>query len=137
MPRKYESLEHLLKPDPRFGNLLVAKFINCVMKQGKKTVAQGIVYGALDLVQKRLPGEDPVKVFQQAINNVRPMVEVRSRRVGGATYQVPVDVSSRRQQSLAFRWILETSRKKRGKAMSERLAEELILASRREVGGAR
>ena len=134
MPRKYESLEHLLKPDPRHGNLLVAKFINCVMKQGKKTTAQRIVYEALDLVQKRLPGDDPVKVFQMAINNVKPMVEVRSRRVGGATYQVPVDVSSRRQQSLAFRWILETSRKKRGKSMAERLAEEFVLASRREGG---
>jgi small subunit ribosomal protein S7 len=134
MPRKYESLEHLLKPDARFGNLLVSKFINCVMKQGKKTVAQKIVYGALDLVQKRLPGEDPLKIFQMAISNVRPMVEVRSRRVGGATYQVPVDVSTKRQQSLAFRWILDTSRKKRGKAMSECLAEELILASRREGG---
>ena len=132
MPRKYESLEHLLKPDPRFGNLLVAKFINCVMKQGKKTVAQGIVYGALDLVQKRLPGEDPVKVFQQAINNVRPMVEVRSRRVGGATYQVPVDVSSRRQQSLAFRWIIRSCRAERGKPMHMRLARELMDAFKGE-----
>ncbi len=134
MPRKYESLEHLLRPDPRHGSPLVAKFINCVMKQGKKTTAQRIVYGALDLVQKRLPGEDPVKIFQMAINNVRPMVEVRSRRVGGATYQVPVDVSSKRQQSLAFRWILDTSRKKRGKSMVDKLAEEFILASRREGG---
>jgi small subunit ribosomal protein S7 len=134
MPRKYTSLEHLLKPDARFQNLLLGKFINCVMKQGKKSVAQKIVYDALDLVAKRLPAEDPIKIFQSALNNVKPMVEVRSRRVGGATYQVPVDVGTRRQQSLAIRWILDTSRKKRGKAMSERLAEEFILASRREGG---
>jgi small subunit ribosomal protein S7 len=134
MPRKYDSLEHLLRPDPKFQNPLLGKFINCVMKEGKKSVAIRIVYDALDLVQKRLPGEDPVKVFQMAINNVKPLVEVRSRRVGGATYQVPVDVGSKRQLALAIRWILDTSRKKRGKAMSERLAEEFILASRREGG---
>lgn len=134
MPRKYVSTAALQKPDPKFGNALLSKFINCVMKQGKKSTAQRIVYDALDIVAKRVPGEDPVKVFQTALNNVKPMVEVRSRRVGGATYQVPVDVASKRQQSLAIRWILDTSRKKKGKAMSERLAEELILASRREGG---
>jgi small subunit ribosomal protein S7 len=134
MPRKYESLEHLLRPDPKFQNPLLGKFINCVMKQGKKTVAQKVVFEALDIVQKRVPGEDPLKVFQMALNNVKPMVEVRSRRVGGATYQVPVDVGTKRQQALAIRWILDTSRKKKGKPMSERLAEELILASRREGG---
>ena len=134
MPRKYVSTERLQVPEPRHGNPLLSKFINCVMKRGKKTTAQAIVYGALDAVAKRLPGEDPVKIFQTAIANVKPMVEVRSKRVGGATYQVPVDVGTRRQQSLAIRWILETSRKKRGKAMSERLAEEFILASRREGG---
>jgi len=134
MPRKYESLEHLLKPDPKYGNLLLAKFINCVMKQGKRSTAQEVVYGALDIVAKKVPGEDPVKVFQQAVSNVKPHVEVRSRRVGGATYQVPVDVSPKRQQALALRWILDTSRKKRGKPMADRLAEELVLAARREGG---
>jgi len=134
MPRKYESLEYLLRPDPKFGNPLVSKFINCIMKRGMKSKAQMIVYDAFELVQKRMPGEDPVKIFLQAISNVKPMVEVRSRRVGGATYQVPVDVSTKRQQSLAIRWILDTCRKKRGKPMSERLAEELMLASRREGG---
>ena len=134
MPRKYKPTEAFLEPDPRFGDMLVSKFINCVMKQGKKSTAQKIVYDALDTVGKRMPGEDPVKVFTMALSNVKPMVEVRSKRVGGATYQVPVDVSSRRQQSLAIRWILDTSRKKKGKAMSERLAEEFILASRREGG---
>jgi small subunit ribosomal protein S7 len=134
MPRKYVSTSLLQKPEPKYGNPLLSKFINCVMKQGKKSTAQKIVYDALDTVGKRMPGEDPVKVFTMALSNVKPMVEVRSKRVGGATYQVPVDVSSRRQQSLAIRWILETSRKKKGKAMSERLAEEFILASRREGG---
>ena len=134
MPRKYVSTESLLKPDPKYGNVLLSKFINCVMKEGRKSVAQKVVYDALDTVARRLPGEDPVKVFQTALHNVKPLVEVRSRRVGGATYQVPVDVSAKRQQSLAIRWILDTSRKKRGKPMSERLAEEFILASRREGG---
>jgi small subunit ribosomal protein S7 len=134
MPRKYESLEHLQRPDPKFQNPLLGKFINCVMKQGKKSVAQKVVFDALDIVQKRVPGEDPLKVFQMAISNVKPMVEVRSRRVGGATYQVPVDVGTKRQQALAIRWILDTSRKKKGKPMCEKLAEELILASRREGG---
>ncbi|MCK6477090.1 MAG: 30S ribosomal protein S7, partial [Phycisphaerales bacterium] len=134
MPRKYVSTSILQKPEPKFGNPLLSKFINCVMKQGKKSTAQRIVYDALETVGKRMPGEDPLKVFTQALNNVKPMVEVRSKRVGGATYQVPVDVSSKRQQSLAIRWLLETSRKKKGKAMSERLAEEFILASRREGG---
>jgi small subunit ribosomal protein S7 len=134
MPRKYDSLEHLLRPDPRFQNALLAKFINCVMKQGKKATAQKVVYDAMDIVAKRLPGEDPVKIFTTALSNVKPHVEVRSRRVGGATYQVPVDVATKRQQSLAIRWILETSRKKKGKPMCERLAEEFILASKREGG---
>jgi small subunit ribosomal protein S7 len=134
MPRKYKSTEALQKPDPRHASLLVNKFINCVMKQGKKSLARTVMYDAFDLIGKRLPGEDPVKVFTTAINNVRPQVEVRSKRVGGATYQVPVDVSPRRQQALAIRWILETARKKRGRPMSERLAEEFILASRREGG---
>jgi small subunit ribosomal protein S7 len=134
MPRKFKSMAHLLRPDPKFQSPLLSKFINCVMKEGKKSTAQKIVFDAMDLVQKRLPGDDPLKVFQTALNNVKPMVEVRSKRVGGATYQVPVDVGTKRQQSLAIRWILETTRKKRGKAMSERLAEEFILASRREGG---
>jgi small subunit ribosomal protein S7 len=134
MPRKYENIDHLMRPDPKFGNPLVSKFVNCIMKKGKRSLALKIVYDAFDIVAKRVPGEDPVKIFQTAISNVKPMVEVRSRRVGGATYQVPVDVSTKRQQSLAIRWILDTSRKKRGKPMSERLAEEFILASRREGG---
>ena len=134
MPRKYESLEHLLKPDPRFQNPLLAKFISCLMREGKRSLAQRIFYDALDLVRERVKDREPLDVFKQAVENVKPMVEVRSKRVGGATYQVPVDVGSKRQVSLAVRWILETSRKKKGKAMAERLAEEFILASRREGG---
>jgi small subunit ribosomal protein S7 len=134
MPRKYVSPELMQKPDARTGSMLVNKFINCVMKQGKKAVARSVVYDAFDIIAKRLPGEDPLKVFTTAISNVKPQVEVRSRRVGGATYQVPVDVGTRRQQALAIRWILETTRKKRGRPMADRLAEEFILASRREGG---
>ncbi|MHC4820658.1 MAG: 30S ribosomal protein S7, partial [Planctomycetota bacterium] len=111
-----------------------SKFINCVMKDGKKATAQKCVYDALEIISRRVPGDEPIKVFTQAINNVKPHVEVRSRRVGGANYQVPVDVTSKRQQSLSFRWILDITRKKKGKPFSERLADELIMASRREGG---
>ncbi len=134
MPRKYESLAHLQKPDPKYGSLLLSKFINCVMKKGKRSVAQAIVYDAFEVVAKKVPEQDALKTFEQAISNVKPQVEVRSRRVGGATYQVPIDVSSKRQQSLAIRWILDICHKKRGKPMSDRLAEEIVLASRREGG---
>ncbi|MHC4925572.1 MAG: 30S ribosomal protein S7 [Planctomycetota bacterium] len=104
------------------------------MKDGKKATAQKCVYDALEIISRRVPGDEPIKVFTQAINNVKPHVEVRSRRVGGANYQVPVDVTSKRQQSLSFRWILDITRKKKGKPFSERLADELIMASRREGG---
>jgi len=134
MPRKFESLEYLLKPDPKYGSILLSKFINGIMSAGKKSTARRVVYDALEIISRRQPGDDPLKVFQAAVNNVKPHVEVRSRRVGGATYQVPVDVSSKRQQSLSFRWIMETSRKKKGKPLSERLAEELMMAARREGG---
>ncbi len=135
MPRKFKSTEIFLQPDPRFGNLLLSKFINCVMLQGGKATAQKQVYAALDLVAQKLPEEDPIKVFTDAISNVKPAVEVRSKRVGGATYQVPVEVGRKRQQSLAFRWILEVARKsRRGRSFSQTLAEELVAAYRREGG---
>jgi small subunit ribosomal protein S7 len=126
MPRKYESTEKFLRPDPRFGSKLIARFVNCVMTGGKKTTAQAVVYDALDLLKKKIPEKEPVDVFTDAINNVKPMVEVRSRRVGGATLQVPHEVKRSRQQSLAIRWILEGARSKKGKPMSKRLAEELF-----------
>jgi small subunit ribosomal protein S7 len=135
MPRKFKSTERFLEPDPQYGDLLVAKFVNCVMKEGRKSVAQRQVYDALAMVQEKVPEESPVKIFQMAIENVKPMVEVRSRRVGGANYQVPVEVSRKRQQSLAFRWILEVARgSRRGRPFSVALAEELVAAAKREGG---
>ena len=126
MPRKYESTEKFLRPDPRFGSKLVSRFVNCVMEGGKKSVAQGVVYEAMDLLKKKIPEKEPLDVFTDAIGNVKPMVEVRSRRVGGATLQVPHEVKRTRQQSLAIRWILEGARGKKGKPMCKRLAEELF-----------
>ncbi len=135
MPRKFQSTERFLEPDPRYGDMLVAKFVNCVMKQGRKSVAQKQVYDALKIVEEKVPEEPAVKVFTTAVENVKPMVEVRSRRVGGANYQVPVEVSRKRQQSLAFRWILEVARGgRRGRPFSVALAEELVAAWKREGG---
>ena len=126
MPRKYESTEGFLQPDPRFGSKLVSRFINCLMMDGKKTTAQKVFYGALDLVTQKIPGEDPLEVFHTALSNVKPIVEVRSRRVGGATLQVPHEVGRSRQQSLAIRWMLDAARAKKGKPMAKRLAEEIF-----------
>lgn len=132
MPRNYKSTERFLKPDPAHGNKLLSKFINCIMYQGKKTVAQNIVYDALDQLKKKVPDKDPVEVFNEALNNCRPMVEVRSKRVGGATYQVPMEVNKKRQQALAVRWVIQAARARKGKPMSVRLAEELGDAYKRE-----
>ena len=129
MPRKFQSTEVFLEPDPRYGDLLVSKFINCVMKEGRKSVARRQVYDALGMVKDKLPEEDPVKVFQAAIENVKPMVEVRSRRVGGANYQVPVEVRPVRRQALAMRWLKDSARKRGEKSMAARLANELLEAS--------
>jgi len=135
MPRKFKSTERFLEPDPQYGDMLVAKFVNCVMREGRKSVAQRQVYDALKLVQEKVPEESPVKVFTAAVENVKPMVEVRSRRVGGANYQVPVEVTRKRQQSLAFRWILDVARgSRRGRPFSVALAEELVAAAKREGG---
>ena len=133
MPRKFKSTESYMLPDPRYGSLLLSKFINCVMSHGEKATARRVVYEALDKIQEKVPGEDAVKVFTDAVNNVKPQVEVRSKRVGGATYQVPIEVSKKRQQSLAFRWILDVTRKsRRGRTFSQTLADELLAAYRRE-----
>ncbi len=126
MPRKYESTEKFLRPDPRYSSKLIARFVNCVMQDGKKATALAVVYDAMDLLKKKIPEKEPIDVFSDAINNVKPMVEVRSRRVGGATLQVPHEVKRNRQQSLAIRWILEGARGKKGKPMCKRLAEELF-----------
>ncbi len=121
-----------VKPDARYGSVIVSKFINCLMYDGKKSISEAIFYGAMDIVAKRLPDEEPVKVFETAINNIKPIVEVKSRRVGGANYQVPVQVKPNRQQSLAIRWVLDATRKKSGRPMKERLAAEILDAFKRE-----
>ncbi len=115
-------------PDPKYGDQVVAKFINCVMHDGKKSVAEKIVYGAFDRIQRRT-GKDPLEVFHAALENVKPALEVRSRRVGGATYQVPVEVRPERRQTLAIRWIIHAARARSEKTMVERLAGELLDAS--------
>jgi small subunit ribosomal protein S7 len=121
-----------LKPDPKFGSLLASKFINCLMHDGKKSVAQNVVYDALAIIHEKLPNEDPIEVFTRGVENVKPSIEVRSKRVGGAAYQVPMQVSRNRQQSLAIRWILGACREKKGRPMHEKLAEELLAAFNRE-----
>ncbi len=120
------------KPDFRFNSELVAKFINCMMYDGKKATATRIFYDAMDRIKERLPDADPLQIFIAAIENVKPSVEVRSRRVGGANYQVPIPVKPKRQQSLSIRWILEACRDKSGRPMFQRLADELVAASKRE-----
>ena len=121
-----------LKPDPIYGSKLAAKFINCLMWQGKKATSMRIFYGAMDQIKKRMPDLNPIDVFTQAVEHVKPSVEVRSKRVGGATYQVPMQVNRKRQQSLAIRWIIDASRNKTGRPMFLRLADELMAAYRRE-----
>ena len=126
MPRKGPAPKRPIVVDPVYGSPLVTQLINKVLLDGKKSTAQGIFYEAIDLAMKRVTDcQDPVEMFTKAIDNIRPMVEVRSKRVGGANYQVPREVKRARQQSLAIRWLVDNSRKKKGKPMSKRLAEEL------------
>jgi small subunit ribosomal protein S7 len=132
MSKKRTASDETLKPDVRYDNRLVSKFINCLMWQGKKATATRIFYGALDQIKKRMPDQDPVRVFEDAVENVKPTVEVRSKRVGGATYQVPMQVNRSRQQSLAIRWIIGAARGKKGRPMYLGLADELMAAFRRE-----
>ena len=131
MARRTASAE-TLKPDPRYNSKLASKFINCLMWQGKKPTAMRIFYGALDQIKKRMPDANPIEVFTQAVENIKPPIEVRSKRVGGATYQVPMQVNKIRQQSLSIRWIIGASRGKAGKPMFQRLADELMAGYRRE-----
>ena len=128
MPRRRVAAKREILPDPKFGNVTLAKFMNHVMVCGKKSLAERIVYGALDLIEERMK-RDPVGVFEEALANVAPMVEVKSRRVGGATYQVPVEVRSSRQQALAMRWLVDYARARGEKSMPQRLAGELIDAA--------
>lgn len=121
-----------LRPDPRYGSLLASKFINCLMYGGKKSTAQKVFYDALDIVAEKIKDVEPIEVFTTAVNNVKPEVEVRSKRVGGAAYQVPMQVNRVRQQSLAIRWILLAIREKKGRATHQKLADELVAAFKRE-----
>jgi small subunit ribosomal protein S7 len=128
MPRRREIPKREILPDPKYSNIDVAKFINVLMTSGKKSVAERIIYGAFDQIGKR-GGKDPLEVFNQALSNSRPMVEVKSRRVGGANFQVPVEVRPVRRMALAMRWLREAARKRGEKSMGQRLAAELIDAS--------
>ena len=125
------SREQLI-PDPRYGSLLASKFINCLMVDGKKSVAQNVFYKAMDIVAQKVTDAEPIEVFNRALDNVKPSVEVRSKRVGGAAYQVPMQVNRNRQQSLGIRWMLQAVREKKGRATHEKLAEEIIAAYKRE-----
>jgi small subunit ribosomal protein S7 len=121
-----------LKPDPVFNSVLASKFVNCLMWDGKKSTAQRVFYDALEVLRKRVPDQEPIDVFTQAVENVKPQIEVRSKRVGGAAYQVPMQVSRGRQQSLAFRWILLAVREKKGRPTHQKLADELMAAYKKE-----
>lgn len=128
-----------LRPDPRFGDIVLARFINCIMYDGKKSVAQRVAYDAMELIEERLKKEtapdapkSAIEIFQMAIEKVKPFVEVRSKRIGGANYQVPMQVNKKRQQSLAFRWILQACRGEKGRPMALRLADELYAAAKGE-----
>jgi small subunit ribosomal protein S7 len=125
MSRRHSAEKRDVIPDPKFGDLVVTKFMNSLMKDGKKSAAEGIVYGAFEIVESKTK-QDPIVVFHTALDNIRPSVEVRSRRVGGATYQVPVEVRTDRQQALAIRWLIDSARKRGENTMRERLSGELM-----------
>ncbi len=131
MPRRREVVKRDVLPDPRYNSKLVARFINCLMWDGKKSTAESIFYSSLDIIKDRT-GQDPLAVFQQAIDNVKPTLEVKSRRVGGATYQVPVEVKADRKNALAIRWIIDYARQRGEKTMKERLAGEFMDAANNE-----
>jgi len=128
MSKKATASRDHLRPDGKYNNKLAGKFINCLMLQGKKSVAQRMFYDAMDIIAEKEKEAPPIEIFEKAMNNVKPMIEVRSKRVGGASYQVPMQVNSKRQQSLAIRWVLDAARGAKGKPMCERLAAELIEA---------
>ncbi len=128
MSRRHAATRREVLPDAKFGDEVVTRFMNCLMVQGKKSKAEAIVYGALDKIQKK-SGQDPVTVFHSALDNVKPSLEVRSRRVGGATYQVPVEVRAERRQALAIRWLIENARKRGESTMVDRLSGELLDAA--------
>jgi len=128
--RRKKKVKREIKPDPKYNNTLVAKFINHLMGDGKKAVAQRVLYGTFEILKKTSKGKDPLEIFDQAIKNVAPLLEVKSRRIGGAHYQVPREVRGERKITLAMRWIIQAAKAKKGKPMAQKLAEELIDASK-------
>lgn len=137
MPRRREVPKREILPDPKFGNVELSKFMNVIMEGGKKAVAERIIYGALDIIGQKQKDKDPLEVFATAINNVKPVVEVKSRRVGGANYQVPVEVRPVRRLALSMRWIKDAARKRSEKSMAQRLANELLEATEGRGGAMR
>ena len=133
MPRRRVAIKREVLPDPVYNSQLVTRFVNCIMKRGKKTTAESTLYGALDTIRDRTQ-DDPLKVFKRAVDNVKPQLEVKSRRVGGSTYQVPVEVPPERQLSLSMRWLIDFSRNRGEKSMRERLAAELMDAANNRGG---
>ncbi|MGB9693396.1 MAG: 30S ribosomal protein S7, partial [Fervidobacterium sp.] len=131
MPRRREVVKRDVLPDPKYNSKLVAKFINCLMLKGKKSIAESIFYDCLDIIKAKT-NQDPMNIFQQAMNNVKPTLEVKSRRVGGATYQVPVEVRADRKTTLAIRWLITYARERGEKTMKERLAAEIMDAANNE-----
>ncbi len=131
MSRRRKIVEREIFPDPKYNNIVLSKFINSIMQRGKKSLAERIVYGALDIIGKKTK-EDPLEVFNQALGNVRPMIKVVSRRIGGSNYQIPTEVTTKNAQALAFRWLISFSRKRSEKTMTERLAGELLSAYKKE-----
>ncbi|MAZ49146.1 MAG: 30S ribosomal protein S7 [Halobacteriovoraceae bacterium] len=133
MSRKHRAQQREVLPDPRYNDIVVTKFINSMMYDGKKSIAEKMVYGAFDLAEKKM-GEEGIKIFKKAMSNIKPSVEVKSRRIGGATYQVPVEVRPARRQSLAIRWLRDYSRGRNGKTLMEKLADELVDAANNKGG---
>jgi len=131
MPRRREVPKRLREPDPRYGSPLVTRFINCLMKGGKRSTSERIIYDAMEIIAERTK-EDPLPVFEKAINNVKPMLEVKSRRVGGSTYQVPIEVRPERRTALALRWIIGFAKNRSEHTMAEKLAGELVAAYKKE-----
>ena len=128
MSRRRKAVKRQIMPDPKFKDLIISKFTSCIMLDGKKSTAEKIVYGALDFIKEKTKS-DPLALFHEALNNVKPQIEVRSRRVGGATYQVPVEVKPKRAQALALRWIMDATRKRKNKTMADKLFAEILDAS--------
>ncbi len=136
MARRRRAVRRELLPDPKFNSVVVAKFTSNLMKDGKKSVAENALYSSLDMVAERT-GEDPLSVFQKALDNIKPVVEVKPRRVGGSTYQIPVEVSPHRRQALAMRWLIQYSRERSERTIAERLAAEIIAASNNDGNSVR